>query len=142
MSRIRATDTKPELAVRRYLHEKGLRYRLHPSSLPGKPDLVFVKRRVCLFVHGCFWHGCTRCIDGRRPVKSNQAYWLLKIAANRARDAKHKAQLEQLGWTVLSVWECEVTDGYRLEALFRALMSAHCGKAASVAVRESLSSTR
>jgi DNA mismatch endonuclease (patch repair protein) len=134
MSRIRAADTKPELAVRRYLHEKGLRYRLHLQSLPGKPDLVFVKRRVCLFVHGCFWHGCTRCIDGRRAVKSNQAYWLAKIAANRARDAKHKAQLEQLGWTVLSVWECEVTDEYRLEVLFRALMSAHRSKAGPVAV--------
>lgn len=121
MSRIRGTDTKPEFAVRRYLHRKGLRYRLRSSKLPGKPDLVFLKQRVCVFVHGCFWHGCTMCADGKREVKSNQEYWSPKIAANKERDARHKAQLQELGWTVLSIWECEVANQNRLEALFRDL---------------------
>lgn len=124
MSRIRAMDTEPELAVRRYLHRKGLRYKLHPSDLPGKPDLVFVKQRVCLFVHGCFWHGCTICIDGRRAVKSNEEYWLQKIIGNRERDARHSARLRELGWTVLTVWECEIADQGRLESLSRILTQA------------------
>jgi|ERR1700729_626739 len=121
MSRIRARDTKPEIAVRRYLHRKGLRYRLHRADLPGKPDLVFAKQRACVFVHGCFWHGCTMCVDGIREVKSNQTYWPPKVAANKERDAKHQRTLQQLGWTVLSIWECEVANEERLEALFRAL---------------------
>src|ERR1700674_4838408 len=86
MARIRSKDTAPELAVRRYLHAKGLRYRLHHAGLPGKPDLVFPARRVCVFIHGCFWHGCPHCIDGTRQVKSNSAYWSAKVAGHRARD--------------------------------------------------------
>ncbi len=145
MSRIRAADTQPEIAVRRYLHRRGLRYRLHASDLPGKPDLVFVKQRACVFVHGCFWHGCTMCVDGTREVKSNQNYWSLKIAANKARDAGHKAQLEHLGWTVLSIWECEVTNQKRLEALLRGLagappQSVHPKRASSRATTRSKSS--
>lgn len=121
MSRIHAMDTRPEISVRRYLHRKGLRYRLHVSSLPGKPDLVFPKPRVCVFVHGCFWHGCTKCIDGTRAVKSNREYWVPKIAANKRRDAKHEAELKRLGWAVLVIRECEVPDVARLQALFRAI---------------------
>lgn len=121
MSRIRATNTKPELAVRRFLHHRGLRYRLYPSGMPGKPDLVFARLHVCLFVHGCFWHGCKMCVDGTRAVKSNSGYWLPKLAANRERDAQHKMRLEELGWTVLTIWECEVSDQQKLERLFRFL---------------------
>lgn len=121
MSRIRSKHTVPELVVRCYLHKKGLRYRLHAPGLPGKPDLVFMSRRVCVFVHGCFWHGCTKCVDGTRSVKSNHVYWGPKIEANKVRDVKHAAALRQSGWKVLTVWECETRDMKRLAYLFRAI---------------------
>ena len=117
MSRIRSRDTSPELAVRRFLHRKGLRFRLHQRGLPGKPDLVFASRRACVFVHGCFWHGCPHCIDGTRRVKSNVPYWSDKVAGNRARDARHSAKLEDDGWTVFVMWECETRNGDRLAEL-------------------------
>lgn len=110
MAAIRSKDTAPEFAVRRYLHAAGLRYRLCPRELPGRPDLVFPSRRVCVFVHGCFWHGCPRCINGRRKVKSNLAYWGPKIATNRARDERHREALQAAGWTVLTIWECQSHD--------------------------------
>jgi DNA mismatch endonuclease (patch repair protein) len=119
MSRIRSQNTTPELTVRRFLHGQGLRYRLHVRNLPGKPDLVFVRRRACLFVHGCFWHGCPRCTDGTRRVKSNISYWSAKVAGNRARDDRHRTALESAGWTVLVLWECELRTSGRLAALAR-----------------------
>ena len=97
MAQIWSKDTAPEMAVRRFLHAAGLRYRLHRARLPGKRDLVFPKWRICVFVHGCFWHGCRRCIDGTRRVKSNTAYWNSKVADNKARDARHKAALKEAG---------------------------------------------
>jgi DNA mismatch endonuclease, patch repair protein len=117
MRRIRSKDTLPELVVRRFLHRAGLRYRLHARDLPGKPDLVFSARRVCVFVHGCFWHGCTRCIDGTRQVKSNTEYWSPKIEGNRARDERHRRVLRKSGWKVLTVWECECSNPARLRRL-------------------------
>ena len=110
MSRIRSRDTSPELAVRRFLHRQGLRFRLHQRDLPGKPDLVFASRRVCVFVHGCFWHGCPHCIDGTRRVKSNVPYWSDKVAGNRARDARHRAKLKKDGWAVFLIWECQARN--------------------------------
>ncbi len=117
MSRIRSRDTTPERIVRIFLHRDGLRYRLHRNDLPGKPDLVFPSRRVCLFVHGCFWHGCAKCIDGTRKVKSNSAYWIDKIARNRERDFHHSAILKAEGWRVLTIWECEIKKQGRLHKL-------------------------
>lgn len=108
MSRIRSQDTLPELKVRRFLHACGLRFRLHHRNLPGKPDLVFVSRRACVFVHGCFWHGCPHCVDGRRRVKSNLTYWSNKISGNRERDERNRAALTKDGWKVLTIWECEI----------------------------------
>jgi DNA mismatch endonuclease, patch repair protein len=117
MSRIRSKDTVPELVVRRYLHGVGLRYRLHHPELPGKPDLVFARRRVCLFVHGCFWHGCPRCPNGQQKVQSNTGYWIPKLARNRARDrASHRA-LRLAGWTVLVIWACQTTHPHQLAQL-------------------------
>ena len=110
MARIRSRDTSPELAVRRFLHGAGLRFRLHQKHLSGKPDLVFASRRACVFVHGCFWHGCPRCVDGTRKVKSNAPYWSDKVTGNRARDERHQSVLEAAGWRVLVVWECETRD--------------------------------
>ena len=83
MRRIRSTDTEPEVKVRRFLHSQGLRYRLHDRKLAGKPDLVFPALRACVFVHGCFWHGCRKCIDGTRRVRSRTGYWGPKIENNR-----------------------------------------------------------
>ena len=117
MGRIRSRDTLPELVVRRFLHSHGLRYRLHSKQLPGKPDIVLPGRQVCVFVHGCFWHGCPRCVDGTRRVKSNTQYWSEKITGNRARDERHRASLESNGWTVITIWECEINDAGRLQKL-------------------------
>ncbi|MCS0810482.1 very short patch repair endonuclease [Massilia agilis] len=106
MSLIRSRDTKPELALRRALHARGHRYRLHVAGLPGKPDIVFAPRRVLIFVNGCFWHG-HKCPTGHIP-KSNSAFWLAKVTANRARDAKNIRKARSLGWKVFVVWECQI----------------------------------
>ncbi len=124
MSRIRGKDTQPELRVRKYLYAAGCRYRLHDSRLPGKPDIVFASRRICLFVHGCFWHGCQKCPDGRRKPKSNRAYWLPKIRRTKRRDRLNVRRLRSAGWKVLIIWECEVSKTHKLERLRRTLQAA------------------
>ncbi|MDA8257792.1 MAG: very short patch repair endonuclease [Betaproteobacteria bacterium] len=112
MSRIRGKDTTPELAVRSLAHRLGYRFRLHGQGLPGKPDLVFAGRRKVVFVHGCFWHG-HRCKRDKMP-KSRVEYWVAKIAANRARDARNVKALRASGWRCAIVWECEAKDAVRL----------------------------
>jgi len=106
MANIRGRDTAPELAVRRIAHRMGLRFRLHRKDLPGRPDLVFPKHRLAVFVHGCFWHRHRGCRYAYTP-KSRVAFWAEKFAANVARDAHQKRALEVLGWRVLVIWECE-----------------------------------
>jgi DNA mismatch endonuclease (patch repair protein) len=123
MSRIRGKDTQPELKVRKYLNQNGLRFRLHVATLPGKPDLVFPCRRTCLFVHGCFWHGCEKCTDGRRKPLSNRHYWLPKIRKNKRRDKKNLRTLRAAGWTVIAIWECEVSRIRKLEQLRKTILS-------------------
>ncbi len=113
MSRIRGRDTKPEMAVRRLLHRMGYRYRLHRKDLPGKPDIVFVRRRKVIFVHGCFWHGHS-CNRGSRLPKSNVRYWRTKIAGNVQRHSDQLNQLTAAGWTGLTLWECELGDANAL----------------------------
>ena len=112
MSGIRSKGMKPEMAVRRLLHSMGYRYRLHRKDLPGQPDLVFPARRKVILVHGCFWHqhADPECRIVRQP-KSNREYWLPKLERNVARDAENRARLEELGWEVLVIWECEVRAG-------------------------------
>lgn len=107
MRAVKGRDTKPEMTVRRMVHAMGYRYRLHCKDLPGKPDLVFRSRRKVIFVHGCFWHGHD-CKRGARTPKTNRDYWLAKIERNIVRDANHRSKLLQLGWTVLTIWECEL----------------------------------
>lgn len=105
MSGIRGKNTKPELVVRSIAHRLGLRFRLHRAELPGRPDLVFPKHRTVVFVHGCFWH---RHSCGLAAVpKTRSAFWLEKFSANVRRDRLSKAALENLGWRVLEIWECE-----------------------------------
>lgn len=107
MRAIRSKDTKPEMALRRVLHQLGYRYRTHVRGLPGTPDLVFSRRRAVIFVHGCYWHGHGCKVAGKAPA-SNTAYWSLKLARNKARDSAQVAALEGAGWRVLTLWECEV----------------------------------
>lgn len=110
MRAIRAVDTRPELAVRRALREIGCGgYRLHRRELPGKPDIAFLRRKKAILVHGCFWHGHD-CPEGLRRPRSREDYWLPKISANQARDARDIARLTTLGWSVLTIWECEAPD--------------------------------
>ncbi|MEP7010909.1 MAG: DNA mismatch endonuclease Vsr [Acidobacteriota bacterium] len=115
MRRIRAKDTAPELAVRRFLHRNGKRFRLHRTDLPGSPDIVLTKNKVAIFVHGCFWHGHS-CRDGRRP-KSNLGYWNAKLDSNRRRDSRILAEIRALGWRPLVVWACETHDPDKLRGL-------------------------
>ena len=107
MSRIRGKDTRPELLVRRGLHSRGLRFRLQDRKLPGRPDIVLPKYSVAIMVNGCFWHGHKGCRYATKP-KSNIEFWEAKIARNRHRDEVTTAHLEALGWTVITIWECEL----------------------------------
>jgi DNA mismatch endonuclease (patch repair protein) len=106
MRAIRSKGMKPELIVRKLVHSLGYRYRLHRKELPGKPDLAFVGRKKAIFVHGCFWHQHENCREGR-PPKSNVGYWGPKLARNVERDAENAQKLSDMGWQVLTVWECE-----------------------------------
>ncbi|WP_211236919.1 very short patch repair endonuclease [Chitinimonas koreensis] len=106
MRAVRRTNTKPELAARQTLHSLGLRFRLHRKDLPGTPDIVLPKFRTVIFVHGCFWHRHTGCRLTTTP-KSNYEFWQRKFEANIERDKRNEAQLEELGWRTLVVWECE-----------------------------------
>jgi DNA mismatch endonuclease (patch repair protein) len=108
MKRVGRRDTKPELVVRRMLHARGWRYRLHRKGLPGTPDLVFATRRAAIFVNGCFWHGHS-CRLGRAP-KSRTEFWGPKLGANRERDARKIAQLVDTGWRVMTVWQCSLAE--------------------------------
>jgi DNA mismatch endonuclease (patch repair protein) len=113
MARITGKNTTPEIAVRRFLHAHGYRFRLHRKDLPGCPDVVLPKFRTAIQVHGCFWHGHT-CKDGRRPA-SNSGYWNSKLDRNVRRDRKNARKLRQLGWKRVVVWACQVNDEARLE---------------------------
>jgi DNA mismatch endonuclease (patch repair protein) len=107
MSGIRSKNTQPEMIVRRYLHNRGFRYRLHARNLPGSPDLVLPKYKVAIFVHGCFWHRHGGCRYATTP-SSNVERWSLKFEANTERDARNAAMLRSVGWRVIVVWECEL----------------------------------
>lgn len=108
MRGVKAQDTSPEIAVRQLLRATGdTGYRLHRKDLPGKPDIVFIGRKLAIFVHGCFWHGHD-CARGRRVPKSNREYWIAKIAKNKARDSVSQEVLKNNGWKIMIVWECEI----------------------------------
>lgn len=121
MRAVRQKDTRPELRLRRAIHAAGGRYRLHVRALPGSPDLVFPRRRLAVFVHGCFWHGHD-CRAGRPPATRTD-YWLPKLAENRRRDARKIAELRALGWRVEVVWECELKTADGVAAACRRLLA-------------------
>ena len=107
MSHIRSKNTKPELKVRRWLWEHGYRYRLNVKDIPGRPDIVMRKYKTVIFVNGCFWHGHEGCDKFVMP-KSNVEFWQSKISRNRERDLKNYKNLQESGWNVIVVWECEL----------------------------------
>jgi DNA mismatch endonuclease, patch repair protein len=109
MRRVHSTDTKPERKVRSLLHRLGYRFRIHCPDLPGKPDIVLPKRRTVVFVHGCFWHRHQDCPHATTP-SSRQEYWLPKFRRTVDRDRRNKEELQDSGWNVVIVWECETKD--------------------------------
>lgn len=106
MRRVRSTNTRPEIAVRRVLRSLGLRFSIHRASLPGKPDIAIRDRGIVIFVHGCFWHG-HKCPASVLP-RSNVAYWKLKQTKNMRRDRRNLRALRQAGWKVIVIWECQI----------------------------------
>lgn len=116
MSRIHGKDTKPEDKVRKHLFSRGFRYRKNDKRLPGKPDIVLPKYHTVIFVNGCFWHRHEGCRFFVMP-KSNTDFWEKKIAGNVERDQKQHRALEELGWNVIVVWECELKRGSFLSTM-------------------------
>ena len=120
MTSIRGKNTKPEILVRKGLHARGFRFRLHNKKLPGSPDIVLPKYGVAIMVNGCFWHGHKGCRYATKP-KTNIEFWETKIARNRHRDEVTTAHLEALGWTVITIWECELRNSSQLDNRLDAL---------------------
>ena len=139
MAGIRGRDSAPERAVRRIAHRMGLRFRLYRKDLPGRPDLVFPKHRLAVFVHGCFWHRHEGCRYASTP-KSRIAFWTEKFAANVARDARQEAALRALGWRAVVIWGCETRHEAaverRLAGLIRSGSTAERESTLSVAIME------
>jgi DNA mismatch endonuclease, patch repair protein len=121
MSGIRGKNTRPEILVRKFLHGRGFRFRLHNRKLPGSPDLVLPKYRSVVFVHGCFWHRHRGCRLAATP-RTNTDFWITKLGKNVERDVRNRELLEAEGWAVSVVWECEINHE-RLEELARELQS-------------------
>jgi DNA mismatch endonuclease, patch repair protein len=119
MSNIRARNTRPEIAVRKFLFSKGFRFRLHRRDLPGSPDIVLPKYKLAVFVHGCFWHRHKGCRFAYTP-KTRTAFWKAKFESNVARDKRAIRMLKHLGWNIATVWECQV-KAHKLEFLLDTL---------------------
>lgn len=122
MSSIGYKNTKPELLLRRALHKEGIKgYRLHLKNIPGKPDISFVKKKIAVFVNGCFWHRCPLCQPN--IPKSNIEFWEQKFDSNIERDKKKKDELGALGWRVLTIWECQIKkDTIKQTTIIRQLL--------------------
>lgn len=122
MARIKAKNTAAEMRVRRAVYRLGFRYRLHRRDLPGTPDLVFPRLRQVVFVHGCFWHQHEGCKRAHQP-KSRLEYWQPKLAKNVRRDHAYMSELQQRGWRVAVIWECETASPHLLNSLIASLLS-------------------
>jgi DNA mismatch endonuclease, patch repair protein len=122
MSEISGKETKPEILVRKYLFNKGFRYRKNDKSLPGSPDIVLHKHKTVVFIHGCFWHGHKYCKRSKLP-ESNPEFWKNKINATKIRDIRKKDQLEKSGWKVIVVWQCDInTQEKRIKRLSKLIL--------------------
>ena len=116
MSHIRGKDTKPEMLVRRYLFSRGFRYRVNDKRYPGHPDIVLPRYRTVIFVNGCFWHSHEGCKLASRP-SSNTDYWDAKLKRNKENDAKAARSLEDLGFKVIVIWECQLSKSSFQQAM-------------------------
>jgi DNA mismatch endonuclease (patch repair protein) len=116
MSMIRGKNTKSEIIVRKFLHSKGFRFRLHKKELPGKPDIVLPKYKIVIFVHGCFWHGHKNCKYFVIP-KTRTQWWLNKIEGNRLNDKRNNTKLRKAGWKIITLWECQLRQKKVLKTL-------------------------
>jgi len=116
MSQIKGKDSKPEIAVRKYLHANGFRFRLHDNALPGKPDIVLPKFKIAIQINGCFWHGHQGCKYYVIP-KTRIEWWKAKINKTIENDAKNNLRLQKLGWEVITIWECKLKPNVRKETL-------------------------
>lgn len=112
MSRVHSSDTSLEIKVRKYLYHEGFRYRKNVRDLPGKPDIVVKKFATVIFVNGCFWHRHMGCPDSTIP-KTNTEYWIAKFSKTIARDRSNITQLQNMGWKVIIIWECEVKQHFQ-----------------------------
>ena len=125
MAAIKGKDTKPEIIVRKYLWGQGFRYRLNHPRLPGKPDVVLLKYRTCIFINGCFWHGHNTMLSSTEPIssdcckipKTNREFWLKKILRNMERDKEVQKKLASMGWHCITIWECDLKGEKRLPTL-------------------------
>ena len=127
MSRIQAKNSKPEVIVRSLLHKMGYRFRLHVNRLPGKPDIVLPKYRSIVFVNGCFWHRHPGCKYAYMP-KSRLDFWDRKFKETISNDRKVRDELKLLGWNVVTIWECELTDKERLTERLASEIGQECGE--------------
>ena len=109
MRSIISGSTKPELVLRKYLFSKGYRYRKNYKKLPGRPDIVFVSKKIAIFVNGCFWHQHENCKIANKP-RSNTAFWYDKFKKNLERDKRNQQELKDMGWNPIVIWECEILD--------------------------------
>lgn len=135
MAGIRGRNTRPELAIRHALHRRGLRYRLHPANVPGKPDLAFPARKAVIFINGCFWHGHD-CPFFRLP-QTRSDFWRAKIDANKTRDLTVRRELERLSWRHLTIWECSMRGkpAGAVEAIADAVGVWLCGRLKATEIR-------
>jgi DNA mismatch endonuclease (patch repair protein) len=118
MSMIRGKNTKPEIIVRKFLHAKGFRFRLHKKDLPGKPDIVLPKYKTVIFIHGCFWHGHKNCKYFVVP-KTRTKWWLKKIGGNKKTDRRNNIKLGKASWKIITLWECQLRPKKVLKTLSR-----------------------
>jgi len=112
MSKISGTETKPEILVRKFLFANGFRYRKNDKRYPGKPDIVLPKYKAIIFIHGCFWHG-HNCKKGKLP-ETRKNFWENKISQNKERDKKNNEILKNLGWNVITIWQCQLSNQARI----------------------------
>lgn len=130
MRAVKGRDTEPELAVRKMLWPILHGYRIHNRKIPGCPDIAFTRRKLAIFVHGCFWHG-HNCQRGARIPKTHRRYWIQKISGNRRRDMKVRKILRRQGWRALVVWECELRKPKTVATRLRAFIALHRSHSAS-----------